>query len=292
MLRDKTIFVAGGDLRQARLAERLSEDNRVYTLGLEKADGLEKAAAQPEALRGLTPDYLIFPIPVCSDPETVNTPFSSKRLDVEEVLSLAGPETLVLGGRLTEDFKARLSHRGLPFADLLEREEMAVRNAVPTAEGALQIAMEELPCTIFGMNILVTGYGRISRVLSRMLKALGARVKVSARRFSDLAWIEAEGCTPVRLRGLAEAVGDCRLIINTVPAPILGEEVLAKAPKDCLLIDLASKPGGVDIAAAGRLGLKAIWALSLPGKVAPLTAGDILFDTIQNIAGERGESLA
>ena len=52
------------------------------------------------------------------------------------------------------------------------------------------------------------------------------------------------------------------------------------------MIDLASKPGGIDFDAARELGVNTIWALSLPGKVAPISAGQIICDTIHNILTE------
>ena len=162
-----------------------------------------------------------------------------------------------------------------------------IANTVPTAEGAIQIAMEELATTIFGLKVLVIGYGRISKVLSRLLHSMGARVTVAARKFSDLAWIEASGYIPAHTNDLGKAIEGSQLIINTAPAAILNEELLKRVQKGCLLIDLASKPGGIDFSTANRLGLKAIWALSLPGKVAPISAGKIIFDTMQNIERER-----
>ncbi len=291
MLQNKTIVVAGGDLRQAQLARLLREHNRVYTIGLEKAEGLEDTYAETAALKQepVPPDYIILPVPAGSDEDTVNTPFSGKRLPMEDLLELAGPDTLVLGGKLSEGLRQKLEARKLAWADYLQREELAVLNAIPTAEGTVQIAMEELPSTIFGLQALVIGYGRIGRVLCRMLRGLGAHVTAAARKYADLAWIEADGCTPVHTGRMEEALKDSQLIVNTAPAMLLNEQLLKGVPKSCLLIDLASKPGGIDFNTANRLGLKAIWALSLPGKVAPLTAGRIIFDTIQNIAAERGE---
>ena len=49
---------------------------------------------------------------------------------------------------------------------------------------------------------------------------------------------------------------------------------------DALILDLASKPGGVDWDAAQALGRRVVWALSLPGKTAPFTAGEIIAKTI------------
>ena len=161
-------------------------------------------------------------------------------------------------------------------------------NTLPTAEGAIQIALEELPITLQGCRTLVLGYGRLGRALAPRLTALGAKVSVAARKWSDLAWIEAAGCT-------AEHSGELRgwlcafdLIINTVPTRLLGEEALTELKPGCLVIDLASKPGGVDWEAARRLGVRTVWALSLPGKVAPVTAGKSIRSTIYNILNELG----
>lgn len=289
MLHNKTILVAGGDLRQAELAKLLAAGNRVYTLGLEKADGLagKELAAWDAQEAGAGFDYIVFPMPVGSDGETVNTPFSAKRIRISDVLALAGPDTYILGGKLSADFIRMLDERGLRYTDYFLREELSILNAIPTAEGAIQIAMEEMPVTIYGMHVLVIGYGRISKVLSRLLKGMGADVTVSARKFSDLAWIETNGYHPASTCHLEEVLPHCQLIVNTVPAAVLNEELLALVPRDCLLIDLASKPGGIDFTTANHMGLKAIWALSLPGKVAPVTAGKIIFSTMQNIDSER-----
>ena len=58
-------------------------------------------------------------------------------------------------------------------------------------------------------------------------------------------------------------------------------------PKKSLIVDLASKPGGTDFAAARRLGHTALHALSLPTVWAPETAGEVLARTVQAILQER-----
>lgn len=75
-------------------------------------------------------------------------------------------------------------------------------------------------------------------------------------------------------------------MINTVPSLVLGAADLAELPADCLLLDLASKPGGIDFDAAAALGRRAIWALSLPGKVAPVSAAGALRESIYTILQE------
>lgn len=162
-------------------------------------------------------------------------------------------------------------------------------NSVPTSEGAIQIAMEELSTTIFGIKVLITGFGRIAKVMVKALTGLGADVSITARKYSDLAWAKIYGCKAVHISELTEHICEYDLVYNTVPAVILDEKKLSKLKDNCLLIDLASKPGGVDFETARKLGIKTIWALSLPGKVAPVTSGEIIADTICNILSERGE---
>lgn len=53
---------------------------------------------------------------------------------------------------------------------------MAVLNAIPTAEGAIQIAMEEMPVTIHGSKALVLGFGRVGKTLAKMLDGIGAKL--------------------------------------------------------------------------------------------------------------------
>ena len=69
---------------------------------------------------------------------------------------------------------------------------------------------------------------------------------------------------------------------------VLGRLELEDVKEDCLILDLASKPGGVDLGAAGELGLTVVWALSLPGKVAPVTAGSAIKNTIYHMLHELG----
>ena len=160
--------------------------------------------------------------------------------------------------------------------------------AVPTAEGALQVAMERLPVTLRGAECLVLGYGRIGKLLAHRLQGLGARVTVAARKYGDLAWAEAFGWRALPISGLSGALGEMQVIFNTVPSLILDRDLLAELTPGCLCVELASRPG-IDLAAAEELGLTAVWARGLPGKTAPVTAAAAIRDTLYHILEERGE---
>lgn len=151
--------------------------------------------------------------------------------------------------------------------------------------------MEATERTIHGSKCLVVGYGRIGRLLASRLRALGAEVTVSARRYSDLAWITAGGYSCLRTGALAGTLGQFDLIFNTVPALIFDAERLRELKEDCVLLDLASQPGGVDFAAAKELGRRALAAPGLPGKVAPQSAAAAIRDSIYHILEERGEPI-
>lgn len=148
--------------------------------------------------------------------------------------------------------------------------------------------MEETPITLHGSKILVLGFGRVGKILAGRLSGLGAEVYVEARKYSDIAWIKCNGYKPVYISELASYVGEMDLIFNTIPHLILDAPLLEKVDNDTLIIDLASKPGGIDFEKAKILGRKVIWALSLPGKVAPVTAAKYIKETVYNIIEELG----
>ena len=286
MKRELYFWVLGGDLRQVKLAQLLQLDGHtVQTCAIEQrpeAGGLTGS----DTLRGMErADCVILPLPA-AEGGVLHAPLSGRKLPLDAVLAAMEPGQILCGGRMDVNFLRRAEEKGVRAFDYFAREELAVRNAVPTAEGAIQIAMEELGTTLFGARVLVIGYGRIGRLLAHRLKGLGARVTVSARKYEDLAWIEAFGCCAERTGELEGWLCSYDLIINTVPAPVLGEALLEDVSPECLIIDLASKPGGVDFEAAAALGIKVIWALSLPGKVAPVTSGKIIRDTVYHILQE------
>lgn len=284
-----SLWVVGGDQRQARLAELLAgEGHTVYTFGLERGGALDGVEARESLAEAGESDCVILPLPAAGEGNTLNAPLAERSYPLEEILAAIGPGPAVCAGRVDGSLSALAAAHGITLHDYAAREEFAVANAVPTAEGALQLAMEELPVTLHGARVLVIGYGRLGKALAPRLGALGARVTVAARKWSDLAWIRAHGWEGEHSGQLKGWLCAYDLIINTVPALILEEDCLSDLKPGCLVLDLASKPGGVDFAAARRLGVAAIWALSLPGKVAPITAGAIVRDTVYHILAELG----
>lgn len=284
------IAIIGGDLRIVKLAEMLAKDNfTIKTYALEKAESLSKIQkiqccdSIKEALEDA--EIVIGPIPLSSNNIEINTPFSEQTITLEELaINIEGKK--FIAGNIKKEFYQYAENKEIEIIDLLDREELVVLNTISTAEGAIQIAMEETIRTIHGSNVLVLGFGRVGKILANMLKGIGANVYCEARKNVDLAWIKAYGYEPVRLKEVKEELSKFDIVINTIPALVLKEEEISYLKKDCLLIDLASNPGGVDKLAAKKQGIKMIWALSLPGKVAPLTSAEFIKDTIYNVLKE------
>ncbi len=284
---EKTIIIAGGDLRYGYTAETLSEKFETYAIGFSKQMIPERVnlIETPEELPLC--DVLVLPMPVSDDGIFVNAPFSKNHLSLKGLLSKVKPEGMILGGKFGKA-KEILENSGIALVDYFTNEELSLRNAIPTAEGAVQMMLEEMPCTIYGSKVLILGFGRIGNRLSYLLHAMGAEVTVAERDVVKRAQIEMFGCKSIPFTELENFAGKCDVICNTVPVKVITEPILKRISKETLILDLASKPGGIDWETAQELGKRAVWALSLPGKTAPVTAGKIIAQTIFHLLEERG----
>lgn len=279
----KTISVIGGDLRQLTLYQELKKDGfSVLLHGFDKLKDVEIA----DISKIFSSDIIILPMPVTTDGIYINSVYSDSPVTLSRLLDEISPSAMVFGGQIKPIFAEKLTEKGIRYFDYLNREELAVKNAVATAEGAISIAVSETPHTVHGSKCLVLGYGRIGKLLAKMLNGLGAKTTVCARKLSDLAMIYGMGLNHIPLGNLKYEISDFDIIFNTVPAMILDYDMLSNVRPDALIIDLASKPGGVDFKFAKSAGVKAIWALSIPGKYSPVTSGKIIKDTIINILNE------
>lgn len=290
-MQNKKFTVIGGDLRSLKLASQIVADgNEVNVYGFKNA-GVELEIEESQDLTSAIDesDVVIGPVP-CStnDNEILNAPFFSGKIYINEIFKKMTKNQLFIAGRISEKIQNLAQIYNVYTVDLLEREEMAVLNAIPTAEGAVKIAIEEMPITLHNSNAMILGFGRIGKNLAKILHGMGANVFVGARKYADIAWIKCYRYIPFFLSEIKSYLGQMDVIFNTIPHVILDSELLKEINKDCPVIDLASKPGGVDFVKAKEIGTNVIWALSLPGKVAPVTAAQFIKDTIYNIIEELG----
>lgn len=284
------LAIIGGDLRIAKLAIMLANDgNEVYVYGLEKSEEIKKQKniIQCDTIRKAIDnvEIVIGPIPFSSNGNTINMPFSDKEITIREMMHNINAKVLIAGAISPEVYEMA-NDEYIEIIDIMKREELAVLNTIATAEGTIQIAIENTNRILHGSEVLILGFGRIGKVLARKLAGLSVKVTCAARKDEDLAWIEAYGHKSLNINNLSENLRPFDIIINTVPHIVLTEEKLEYVRKDALLIDLASNPGGIDKKAIKDRKLKFVWALSLPGKVAPTTSAEFIKNTIYNILRE------
>ena len=282
--------VIGGDLRIIKLAKMLAEDgNKIYTFGVENAEELKEnknivmCNKLQEAVKNS--EIIIGPIPFSSNGKDINAPFSDNNISIRELMHVINAKILIAGS-ITPEVYDLANDEYIEIIDIMKREELAVLNTISTAEGTIEIIIANTNKIIHGSKVLILGFGRIGKVLARKLSGLSAKVTCAARKDEDLAWIRAYGHMETNINTIGENLSEYDVIINTVPHLVLTEEKIKYVKDDCLLVDLASNPGGIDKKAAKNKNLKLIWALALPGKVAPVTTAEFIKDTVYNILKE------
>jgi dipicolinate synthase subunit A len=147
-----------------------------------------------------------------------------------------------------------------------------LERAPAIVEGAIAEIVRHTKVTIDDSEIAVVGYGNIGSLLARRLAALGGRVHVAARRAEVRADAQGAGLEALTIEGLPELAPRVAMVCSTVPAPVVGRDVLERLPHGALAMDLAAPPGGVDLDLARSLGIETVWARGL-GRRAPITVG-------------------
>ncbi|NMP36660.1 MAG: dipicolinate synthase subunit DpsA [Clostridiales bacterium] len=228
----------------------------------------------------------LLPLPVSRDSQLLFAPYSEREISLCEIVNNLSAEQTVFAGMADKYLIDLLEQKHITLNDYFKRDELAILNAVPTAEGVVQLLIDNLPVTISGLRCAVLGFGKTGKAIARTLHALGAQVTVAARGAADVAYASAENIHAINLEDFADYAPDFSAVINTVPARVLDEKRLSALNGECLLVEIASAPFGIDFECARALGLKVIKAGSLPGKIAPKTAGEIIAKTVISMLKE------
>ena len=277
------IAVLGGDARQGFLINELRLCGyKISSYGVIGKTDCECKDIK-EALTGA--GVVLLPFPVSPDGVFLNAVCDECNIKLSELFDLIRDSDVksIYGGGIKPSVYALAKEKSLDLRDYGEIESVKIKNALCTVEGAIEIAMHELPINLSGSSCAVFGYGRIGSLLCKKLKALDVTVYAVARRSESLALAEAEGVIGVPLPYAKDLLGVCDVVFNTVPAKVIGSDMLTALKKDCAVIDLASPPGGVDFKKARELDLNVIWALSLPGKCSPKSAARIICRAVSDM---------
>lgn len=287
MLTGMQIAVIGGDARQLEIVRKLTElDAKLSLIGFEQLDHAFTGAVKEKLDEVVFSDIdaIILPVAGTNMEGQVETIFSNEKVVLTaEHLEQTPEHCTVYSGisnaylnKITDDSNRRL-------VKLFERDDVAIYNSIPTVEGTIMMAIQHTDFTIHGSTIMVLGLGRVGMSVARTFSALGAKVKVGARKGEHIARITEMALTPFHLDDLMQQVKDVDICINTIPDLVVTASVISRMPTHTLIIDLASKPGGTDFRYAEKRGIKALLAPGLPGIVAPKTAGQILANVLSQL---------
>ncbi|MFC3040346.1 dipicolinic acid synthetase subunit A [Virgibacillus xinjiangensis] len=290
------IAVIGGDARYLELIRQLQElpGTDIILVGFDKLEQGFTGMKQMDftELEQDQLDAVILPITGTDTEGNVDTVFSDQHIQLtEDWMKDLKKDAVIFSGIVNDYLRNAAELAGISLIPLLERDDVAIYNSIPTAEGTIMMAIEHTDYTIHSSRVVVVGFGRVGQTVANKFAALGAEVSVSTKSSKDLARISEMGLKAVPLDNLKETAENCDLLINTIPAPVITRESIQHLPPHALILDLASKPGGTDFDYAKQRGIQAILARSLPGIVAPKTAGKILADVIKQILLEERRSI-
>lgn len=269
---NRAIVLYGGDRRELELYRCWKEEGvNVKAAGFEQLPEMEEATEQERREAAV----IIAPLSGIAADGGVRAPFAGEKCDLGACLEQRTSRAILLAGSVAPSLRDKIAKRhNLIITG--DDQELALLNAIPTAEGAIQEAMELSPVTLHGSSALIFGLGRCGGALARALLGLGARVTAVVRRSESAAQAYSMGAASCQLEEAGRAARQADFIFNTVPAPLLTAALLAEVGRDTIILDLASAPGGTDFTAAAQLGLQAKLLPALPGRAAPKTAGRIL----------------
>ena len=283
-------LVLGGDLRNVKLAGMLADDgNRVYSFGQDRSDEIlddgriEKCTSLKTAMEKA--QVIIGPVPFSSNEDFINAPFAHDKIMIDDLMK-TNKGKIFISGSIKDNLRKQLDEKYIEVIDIMKRDDLAILNTIATAEGTIEVAIKNTDKILQGSRVLILGFGRVGKIVANKFSKMSAIVTCAARKVSDLAWIKAYGYNSLNINDMLYDLKEFDIIINTVPQTILRERELKHIDAEALLIDLASSPGGIDGKMAKSMGLNFIWALALPGRIAPSSSAKFIKDTVYTIIEE------
>ncbi len=220
--------------------------------------------------------YLIFPTPV----SRLNRHPKIEDMLKHDLITETNNDKTVIGGAFTDKWTQYLQMHEITYFDLMKEETVAQKNAYITAEATAAEILKYSDYSICGQKIIVCGYGRCGKCVADLLAAIGAKVTVLARSAKARRAARGDGHEAVDFSYGPEEVYGAHTIVNTVPAQVIREPMIQEMHRDTVIIDIASRPGGVDLVAAERREIKVVAALGLPGLYTTKSSAKVFADAI------------
>lgn len=286
MPKSNVIAVIGGDRRLEEAVKKIERCNEVLCFGCgNNYESISNVTCCETLVSAVSKaDIILLGLPCSKDDITVYAPLCDKQIRLENILESKKKHSYIVGGKLPVWLKESNENCLDYYCD----ESLLVDNALLTAEGALMLAIQHTDISINGAKCVVTGSGRVAKAMIKIISALNGSVSVVARRPSDIEFWNSRGLKSCSFTNSVETFSEADIIFNTVPAKVLDSKTIDKVKGSCVIIDLASSPGGVDFDYAKSKNIKVVWGLELPGKTAPITAGNIIYKTVKALLLKKG----
>lgn len=282
------LAIFGGDARYIEVIHQLKtlENTELLLIGFDdlefNATNIKQIAyqtIQPETL-----DAVILPIQGIGDEGIVEAPFSNNNIQLTtNWFKKLRKKVPIITGVMNGFLKTLRDELDLSVYSLMSRDDIAIYNSIPTAEGAIFLAMENTNYTIHSAQITVLGFGRIGQTVADRFKKLGANVSICTDNEAEQARATTQSLSAFSLRDLSRIAAYTDILINTVPAQLINSDLINTLKTQTLIIDLASAPGGTDFNYAKERGIQAILAQRLPSIVAPKTSGVMLSNVMKKL---------
>ena len=259
------ICILGNDKRIENIKKGILEDKKYNITDIKNAD------------------ILIAQVPFSKD----NVFLNGSEYSVCQIIEiLKNTNKILFSGSISKDLRIEFEKNNIKYVDLLDFEDVTMKNAIATGEGAIKDIIESTDFTLNNSNILVLGYGRIGKILCKQLSGFGANIYVEARNIKDLSLIDAFSYKSIDLKYLDFYLKDMDIIINTIPHLILDKKRVKMLKKTCFVLDIASLPGGVDTFEVKKQNINYKLSLAIPSKTSPVSAAKYLKDKIYEILEE------
>lgn len=277
--------VIGGDMRQVYLANYLKNQRYQVITYASPKEGSE--CMEGEKFEDVVKESkcIIGPV-VFSNGEVITSNDEKKKMKIDTFLEQIMPEQMIFGGCFHDFIIKTCKSKDIKLFDFMKMDDVAIYNAIATAEGAIMEAIKMQPINLHQSRCLVLGYGRCAKILASKLKGLDGNVTVCARNPTQRSLANALGLETMDFMELKRRITQYDYIFNTIPHMILKEEILRKISKDTCIIDVASTPGGMDHQLAKDLGICAKLCKSLPGIYSPKSSGIMLAKKVLEVKGE------
>ncbi len=268
-------LLLGGDSRQLYLNKMLNQNGFQTTL---HQNGEDPSFSMEEAIKNN--DVILCPIPFTRDKINLFSDYGLDDLGIGNFLSLLTSDHTLFGGSIPAYVKEYANENGIVCFDYMDMEDVTVKNTIATAEGAVAEAIRLSPGCLHKSRCLITGTGRCAKTLALKLKGLDADVTIAGRNGTQLVVAASMGLHTRFLGGLSSDMEKYQFIFNTIPALVLGKELIGSMDPDVTIIDIASAPGGVDFELCRQRNIRAKLCPGLPGIYAPQSSAEILFEAI------------